>query len=76
MYIRQKNYSQGFILVPILILTFTSLLIIANGSNELHKTVLMHKLHLYKNCIDLTEQFEPPLDKSHCPTCPLPLACY
>lgn len=50
-------------------------MIIITGSKELHQTVLMHKLQLYKSCISLTEEFEPALDKGHCPACPLPLAC-
>lgn len=71
-----RKHNSGFILAPILILTLISLLIIATGSNELHQTVLMHKLQLYKNCINLIEQFEPQLEKSGCPACPLPLGCY
>lgn len=72
---RSRNNSTGFILTPVLILMLVSLIIITTGSKELHKTVLMHKLHLYKNCISLTEEFEPALEKNRCPTCPLPLAC-
>lgn len=73
--ISNKNKSTGFILAPVLILMLISLLIIITGSKELRETVLMHKLQLYKNCISLTEEFEPALEKSYCPACPLPLAC-
>lgn len=73
--ISNKNQSTGFILTPVLILMLVSLMIIITGSKELHQTVLMHKLQLYKSCISLTEEFEPALDKGHCPACPLPLAC-
>lgn len=70
-----KKHQQGFLLMPVFILMLISFLIIITGSKELHQTVLMHKLQLYKSCISLTEQFEPALDKSSCPACPLALAC-
>ncbi len=73
-----KNNPQGFVLAPIMLFMFISLIIIIIGSKELHQAVLMHQLKLRKNCADFSNQLNKAgeVRAIQCPPCLAVMGCY
>jgi hypothetical protein len=72
--------QRGFLLVPVLIFIFLTLLLIQLGTADLSRSLVMHQLKLHQDCITLLQDLNriggtESFSTNDCPVCPLPRGC-
>lgn len=70
--------QRGFLLVPVLVFLFLTLLLIQLGTADLSRSLVMHQLKLRQDCITLLQELNGRVEsfsREDCPACPLPNGC-
>lgn len=68
------SLQGGFLLLPLLVFIFLTLLLITLASQDLSRSYLSHQFQLYQNCQTLLQQLDSNKVEA-CPPCPLEQAC-
>lgn len=74
------NPQGGFLLAPLLVLMFLTLLLIQLGTADLSRSLVMHQLKLHQDCMTLLQDLNrsggvESFSSNDCPVCPLPTSC-